>query len=217
MRNNWNIRKMLKISLYILFLTLCWLLYKFIIITNLKNEWLDIATLIFFGIIILVITVILSIIKEDSLKEALGFKKVKLTTIVNWLASFLTVAFLIVPAIIMIFRLKGSNYATEIYASSFNVFLTLLKTAILVPILEELIFRGLLYYLLEKVHVVMYILVSSAIWSVLHVQYDLFIILTIFVYGIIWGVARVNSKSIYPPIIMHSVYNLIISLFVMMG
>ena len=51
--------------------------------------------------------------------------------------------------------------------------------------------------------------IRDSVWAALHVQYDLFDISAIFVGGLLMGYARLRTDSIYPPLMMHALMNLI--------
>jgi uncharacterized protein len=78
------------------------------------------------------------------------------------------------------------------------------------PISEELLFRGFAYGGLapSRIGPIGAILVTSTIWAMVHVQYAWPIVGQIFVYGLVLGVARWRSGSLWPPLVMHVLINL---------
>ena len=54
------------------------------------------------------------------------------------------------------------------------------------------------------------IVVTSALWSVLHQQYNVLGILFIFVTGLIFGWMRQRSRSTTLPIVLHTLNNLLV-------
>jgi len=77
------------------------------------------------------------------------------------------------------------------------------------PIAEELIFRGWFFALLKpKVGVAATLLLTSAGWALLHYDYSWAVIGVILVDGLLLGLARLTSRSVWPPIAMHIIYNL---------
>lgn len=49
----------------------------------------------------------------------------------------------------------------------------------------------------------------SLLWSLLHTQYDLYEIAMIFAHGIVLGIARIRTDSLWSPLLLHSLGNLI--------
>ena len=82
----------------------------------------------------------------------------------------------------------------------------LLGVAVLGPIVEELLFRGILYqYLRSKRSVVFSVIVSSIAFSVTHFIPTL--LPSLFVMGIFLALAMQIWDSIYPAIALHMLYN----------
>jgi hypothetical protein len=87
--------------------------------------------------------------------------------------------------------------------------LRVLAVGFLGPIAEELIFRGwFLGVLLKKTGPAAAILLTAAGWTALHYAYGLAVLGVILVDGLLLGLARWRTKSVYPPILMHILYNL---------
>jgi membrane protease YdiL (CAAX protease family) len=87
--------------------------------------------------------------------------------------------------------------------------LRVLAVCVLGPTAEELIFRGWFFALLRnRIGVEATIALTSVGWALLHYTYDWTVIAIIVVDGVLLGVARWQSRSIYPPIAMHMLYNL---------
>jgi HAD superfamily hydrolase (TIGR01509 family) len=92
-------------------------------------------------------------------------------------------------------------------------FTPLLWLAVIVaaPLGEETLFRGFLFRGLahSKIGSRGAIVLTSAIWAGIHLQYDFYGIATIFVAGLLLGYARLKTGSLYLPIAMHALMNLI--------
>ena len=87
--------------------------------------------------------------------------------------------------------------------------LRVLAVCFLGPTVEELIFRGWLFALLRRrVGPVATIGATAVAWALLHYSYGWGVIFVIVVDGILLGLARWRSRSLYPPIVMHMLYNL---------
>lgn len=86
--------------------------------------------------------------------------------------------------------------------------LRLCAVSLLGPIVEELIFRGWFYSVLDKrVGAGIAIPVTSVTWALLHYSYGWAVVLVIVVDGILLGIARWRTKSVYTPMVMHALYN----------
>jgi membrane protease YdiL (CAAX protease family) len=91
--------------------------------------------------------------------------------------------------------------------------LPLFLTAVLLiaPLSEELTVRGFLYrgFAASRLGSAGAILLTSALWASIHVQYDWFFIGEVFVLGLILGWMRCRSGSTWLTVVLHGAYNLI--------
>ncbi len=91
---------------------------------------------------------------------------------------------------------------------------TLLWFALVIaaPVFEEVLFRGFLYEGLRRTAIGAggAIVVTTLLWTVLHVaQYDLYFLTLIALIGILLGIARERTGSLYVPLAIHAVNNLL--------
>jgi len=70
------------------------------------------------------------------------------------------------------------------------------------PLFEEVFFRGFLFegFQHSKLGPIGTVWLTSLGWTVLHLQYGTYELGTIFVLGILFGVARLKTRSIYHPL-----------------
>ncbi|MDR5659405.1 type II CAAX endopeptidase family protein [Serpentinicella sp. ANB-PHB4] len=88
-----------------------------------------------------------------------------------------------------------------------NLFLTILAVGIVVPIIEEIIFRGLVFSELKKhLSLKVTIVIQAALFGLYHMQ--LIQGVYTFLFGILLGLVYVWLKSIWAPIILHALLNL---------
>ena len=94
--------------------------------------------------------------------------------------------------------------------------LNFLMVVIGAPIVEELLFRGFLFTQLKttKLGVNGSIILTSLIWTSIHLQYDLFLLIPIFFLGLLLGYLMHKYNSLYLVIIVHAVHNLQATLFI---
>lgn len=88
-------------------------------------------------------------------------------------------------------------------------FLLFLGVAIGAPAVEEFIFRGLLFrgWRTSRLGVTGTIILTSFLWTILHVQYPSLILIYLFILGIVIGIAREVTGNLWIPIWMHFVNN----------
>tara|TARA_B100001250_G_scaffold362343_1_gene340982 strand:+ start:756 stop:1706 length:951 start_codon:yes stop_codon:yes gene_type:complete len=111
---------------------------------------------------------------------------------------------------------EGEEFAKSLINEG-NPILLILAIGIVGPIFEEIFFRGFLFKHLEiKWGGVMAVLFTSIIFTIVHLQYNLVILgLVLFPMAILLGYARLKTKSLMPPIIIHCINNIITVLVTM--
>jgi uncharacterized protein len=109
----------------------------------------------------------------------------------------------IVPAFVF------DTLASAEAAHALPIFLA--AVAAVAPLGEELTVRGFIYrgFAASWLGPAGAILLTSALWASIHVQYDWFFIGEVFVLGLILGWMRYRSGSTWLTVILHGVYNLI--------
>lgn len=93
-------------------------------------------------------------------------------------------------------------------------FLLFLGVAIGAPLFEEFIFRGVLFrgWRESRLGLTGTLILTSFCWAALHLQYPIVVIGYIFVLGLLLGLARELTGSLWIPVWMHFVNNSIASL-----
>jgi membrane protease YdiL (CAAX protease family) len=87
--------------------------------------------------------------------------------------------------------------------------LRIVAVCLLGPTVEELLFRGLIFsWLRERVGIPETIGITAVSWGLLHYNFAWWIIFIIAVAGVIHGIARWRTGSVFAPIAMHCAYNL---------
>jgi uncharacterized protein len=106
-----------------------------------------------------------------------------------------------------------TDFQADIYRSaSGTLWLPLLFIAIVVvtPIGEETLFRGFLFggWLRSPSQAWPVIIITAALWAGIHLQYDWFVIVQIFVSGVLLGWLRWCTGSTLLTILLHALINL---------
>ena len=89
---------------------------------------------------------------------------------------------------------------------------------VIVPVAEEILFRGfLLTWLRERSNAIVTVIVSSLLFSAVHFyflmpggEFGIFASAGIFVLGLLLGWLAIWSRSLWPPIVLHVINNLVV-------
>jgi len=127
-------------------------------------------------------------------------------------AVVVTVLFiLLIEVINAVFNRTVPDNMVQMFLTADNRLWFWLAIVVAAPVFEEVFFRGFLHSGLERTNLGLSgtILFTAAFWAVIHFQYDAFEVGLIFVLGVLLGIARWVTGSLYVPIIIHCVNNLI--------
>jgi membrane protease YdiL (CAAX protease family) len=92
----------------------------------------------------------------------------------------------------------------------------LLHVLIIAPVVEEIIFRGYIYRILKtKIPIILAIIISSTLFSLIH--YNVLSFILLFVLSIFLTYIYERNGSIMCPIIIHSLFNLMMSALIIYG
>lgn len=98
----------------------------------------------------------------------------------------------------------------EIYRTAGFPPLIWLAMVVAAPVSEEILFRGFLFKGFEHSPVggVGAVGLTSLLWAVIHVQYEPYEMMVIFSMGLVLGLFRLKTGSLYPALFMHVLNNL---------
>jgi uncharacterized protein len=170
---------------------------------------LAVATILASILSVLLVILIIRWKAGSDLKEYLALRRI------NWKTVLILVAIVIVfmvafESIAQVIQYKGTDINSQIYKTVGWPPLFWLMAVVVAPMFEEILFRGFLFegFLRSQVGLGGALLFTSAFWAVLHVQYGVFEIAAIFVLGIIIGLARYRTGSLWSAFLIHGVFNL---------
>jgi len=112
------------------------------------------------------------------------------------------------------------EYILQAYSTSVLPVLFWLNIVVFAPVLEESIFRGFLFagFRQSRIGITGTIIITSMIWTLLHLgQYDIYDMGSLFVFGVILGILRQRTNSLWSPLIAHLLNNLIAMFFITLG
>ena len=146
-----------------------------------------------------------------SVEAYLGLVPVRVKSLAVW---FGLLALLLIGSDLLTLALDrpiAPEVMVELYRTSRFAALAWFAVIVAAPVFEEVLFRGFMFRGIQASALGNRgaIVISAAVWAVIHIQYDAYLIATIFVLGILFGAARAVTGSLYPAIALHAVTNLI--------
>lgn len=147
---------------------------------------------------------------ESNVAEYLAVNAVSPKTVGLWLA---VVALFIAASdglTVLLGRPLVPEVMTTTYASANPVWLLWLAIVAAAPLFEELFFRGFLFKGFQgALGPAATIVITSLLWAVIHLQYDVYNVGLIFISGLLLGAARIRTNSVLTPLAMHAFMNVI--------
>jgi membrane protease YdiL (CAAX protease family) len=147
-------------------------------------------------------------LRRISWRDELGLRAPAARSLLLWLLAW--IAWLVVSEVLI--RRLGLDQAKPWPAyPPLIVALRILAIGLLGPLAEELVMRGVLLSRLRGTRLgpLGAIAVVAVLWAVMHVQYGAATLAMIFVDGLILGLARERGGSLWIPIAMHVLANLV--------
>lgn len=137
----------------------------------------------------------------------LGLRAPRSAHLLKWLAIFIG----LMAGIELLARLSpafNTDFMKQVVGSTTNRPMLFLGVAILGPLFEELLLRGLLFGAVRHIadeHVT--VAVTAGVFALMHLQYSLPIMMLILPMGVALGYARSRTGSLLVPIVMHMANN----------
>ena len=143
--------------------------------------------------------------------DYLGLNWPPAKTAIGWSLAYLAILIATDGVTTLLGRPMVPEFMVETYQSA--KLLPLLWIALIVgaPLSEEFFFRGFLFKGLQHSFVRPWgtVVLTAALWAVIHVQYDIYGIGLIFLEGLLLGCARLTTGSVWLCIALHALTNLI--------
>jgi len=180
---------------------------------NLSSNGLCIAMMVIIsGLICTPLTLLFAKLRKNiSLKDYIGFKEPQKREWVKWLLILAAFLFLSDGVSHLLRQPIVPPFMVEAYKTASSLPALLLAIIVVAPIFEEIFFRGFLFQGIRysRLGPVWAVGMTSLIWAVIHVQYGIYGIATVFVLGLFFGIARLKTDSIHLLMVMHSVVGLV--------
>jgi membrane protease YdiL (CAAX protease family) len=156
---------------------------------------------------------------NKSVSDYIGLKRIPWKTVAVVVAVFI-ITFMAIVGLESLYNAVTHSSAAEAANSSFMTdtyntagWLPLLWVAVagFAPAFEEAFFRGFLFVGLERSRIgaVGTVIFTSLVWASLHLQYNLVGMATIVILGLVLGVVRLKTKSLWSTILFHSLWNIV--------
>jgi hypothetical protein len=142
--------------------------------------------------------------------EYLGLKRI------NWKTALvlvlITAAFLTLAALVnYYFHVEENDTKTlvDIYNTTIWPILLWIAVVVFAPIFEESFFRGFLFegFRRSRLGLIGTIVLTSVVWTILHIGYSVSSLGTIFIFGLVLGAVRYKTGSLWGTMLMHACYN----------
>ncbi len=172
---------------------------------------LSIASIATFAICTGLILLFTAMRTRITIKDYLLLKRVPVKVILRWIAIALVIGIFWDATNYLLGRPIVPDFMRQAYATAGFMPLFWIALVVAAPVLEELFFRGFLFSGLERcwLKIAGTVALTAVIWAIIHVQYELYDIFWICIMGILFGIARVRTGSLYTPIILHMFLNLL--------
>ncbi len=157
-------------------------LAKILLIDTTAETFLPVMALIRNAVILMIIIVVFRRYILESFKE---IRKHRLRNIIRWLGKGIKYYFVgcIINGLVyvllrqiieinLIVQTPQNQVLVDVFFVS-NLFLAVLSDAMIAPIVEEFIFRVIIFHTLRKVHPVVAVAGSSLVFGMLHVSYEI--------------------------------------------
>lgn len=205
------------------------IIFSIILVLSRYTSNMDLNPLEFFaglstnGLLISVATIVSSIAgvgaavlfiklrKGITLSEYLGLKKISLKTVLALLGIVIGLLALVTVFNLFMRETQETDIMTEAYRNSVWPPLFWIAIVVFAPVFEEVLFRGFLFTGLvhSRLGAAWTIILTSLVFASLHLQYDLPAMAQIFILGVVLGVVRLKTGSLWSPIIVHAFWNFI--------
>lgn len=157
----------------------------------------------------LVIIGIIKLKKHSQLLPYLGLTLPSWQQTRYWLTIFLSLLIFSELLGYLFDKNEPHEFMVSAYATADPLWLLWIAMVAAAPVFEELFFRG---FLLEGFRRTFLgtagaVVLTSMLWAVIHTQYDLYYMVTIFVMGVVLGLARVQTGSVLLTIGLHALVN----------
>jgi CAAX protease family protein len=179
-----------------------------------SNGFFIAITEIVSGLICAPLTLLFARLRENILlKDYIGFRKPSRREWAKWLLILAAFLFLSDMVSLLLSKPIVPSFMADAYKTAYFLPALLFAIIVVAPIFEEILWRGFLFQGIRysRLGPMGAIGITSFLWAIIHLQYDLYGIATVFVMGLLLGTVRLRTDSIYLVMVMHSLASLVAS------
>jgi membrane protease YdiL (CAAX protease family) len=171
----------------------------------------SLATIVTAVVGCLLIAGVIKLKKHSVLGDYLALSAVPRSVMLRWLVLLAGLIVVADVVTVHIGRPIVPEFMSEVYASAQPVWTLWVALLVAAPLFEETFFRGFLFRGFESsfLGAAGTVLLTAGLWALLHVQYDAFGISLVFTLGLLLGIARARTGSLWLPLALHSAANLV--------
>lgn len=161
------------------------------------------------AICILLIILSVRLWKRSQTNAFLGLRIPHWKQVLLWLGVFIALG-LMTELLAHLSPAFRTDFMTKVISSTTDLFWLVLGVGIIASLFEELLLRGLLFGSIRHMfdeHTA--VALTAGVFAVMHMQYDPAVMLLILPMGIVLGYARARSGSIWVPVLLHTLNNLL--------
>ncbi|MFZ1935692.1 MAG: type II CAAX endopeptidase family protein [Thermoguttaceae bacterium] len=157
------------------------------------------------------VVLLIKLRKQLSVRDYLSLHRVSIGRFLAWASLLLIFIAITDGATWLLGRDVVPHFMIDSYRTAVIAPLFLASLWIAAPVFEEAFFRGFMFRGIQQSRLgnLGAILITAAVWSVIHLQYSAYEVAVIFLSGILLGVARATSNSVYLTIGLHSLMNVV--------
>ena len=176
-----------------------------------NGDLISIATIVSAIVGVGFIILFIKIRKGAGLWDYLGLKSIPKKTVLVLLAVLIGLVMLLFVLDQVLHVPQDTGFTVDTYKTTTWPVLLWIAVAVFAPLFEESFFRGFLFVGLQqtRIGVAGTIALTSLIWALLHIEYDIYGMATILVLGVVFGIIRLKTGSLWSTFFLHSMWNIL--------
>ena len=147
--------------------------------------------------------------KRADMRQLLGLKVPRAIEALKWTGIFILLI-AAMEALAWLSPAFRTDFMTRVVGSTTDLLPLLLGAGLMAPLFEEFLLRGLGYGTLRHVmdkHAA--VAITAGLFTLMHLQYEWTVMLLILPLGVVLGYARANTGSIWVPVALHTLNNVV--------